>query len=74
VYSVTGKAAIGGSLCDPFRRGPFQFPQRVKAFEFQAAVVAQQFVQAGHLKYHRGIVISALKTRALASGTPHISL
>jgi hypothetical protein len=74
MYFVSWKPAIGVPLFAPSRRRAFQSSERVKTLEFQAAVVAKQFVQAGYLKDDRRVVIGALETRALASGTPHIGL
>jgi hypothetical protein len=51
MHFVPRKAAIGVSLFGPSRRRAFQSSERVKALEFQAAVVAKQFVQTGHLKH-----------------------
>jgi hypothetical protein len=68
---VTREATVGLSRFRGFHRRPLQLPERVEAFEFQPAVIAQQLMQSSHLKYDRRIFIAALDTRTLASGTPH---
>ena len=51
-----------------------EFSERVKALEFQSAVVAQQFSETGDLQNDRSIMIATLHACALASGAPHRKL
>ena len=51
-----------------------ELPERVKTLKFQAAVIAQQFSEAGDLQDDRSIMIATLYACALASGAPHRGL
>lgn len=55
-------------------RCPSELPERVKAFKFQTAVIAQQFSEAGDLQNNRSFIIATLHACALASGAPHRGL
>jgi hypothetical protein len=72
MHLVTGKTAIGNSLLAVLCRRSTQSSEGIEALELQAAVVAQQLMQACHLENNRRIVVATLKARAFASGTPHI--
>ena len=51
-----------------------ELSERVKALKFQAAVIAQQFSEAGDLQNDRSLIIATLHACALASGAPHRGL
>jgi hypothetical protein len=51
-----------------------ELSERVKAFKFQSAVIAQQLSEAGDLQNDRSIMIATLDACALASGAPHRGL
>ena len=57
------------SLC----RLALKLPQRIETLEFEAAIIAKQLMQTGHLKHYGRILVAALDTRAFAAGTPHRS-
>lgn len=71
MHFVARKAA---RVCGDFwsrRRLALKLTERIEPLKLEAAIIAKQLMQAGHLKYERGILVAALNARALASGTPH---
>src|ERR1051326_3295281 len=70
---VARKAArVGGGLWSRGRLA-LKLPQRIETFEFEAAIIAKQLMQTGHLKHYGRILVAALDARAFAAGTPHRS-
>ena len=71
VHFVSGKTPLVGFAASPLHRFFRQAPQRIKTFEFKAAVIAEQPVQTGELQHNWRIMVTALDSGTLATGTPH---
>ena len=72
VHLVARKAAVIVFGLPASDRRSGQLAKRIETLEFQATVVAEQFVQACQLKDNGRIIVATLNACALAAGTPHL--
>jgi hypothetical protein len=71
MHGISGKLPVIVWGVFALRGYSLYFSERVEAFEFETAVVAQQLMQAGRLKQQGGVIVPALDARTFAPGTPH---
>ena len=69
--SLMNFVTLVGFAASPLHRFFRQAPQRIKTFEFKAAVIAEQPVQTSELQHNWRIMVTALDSGTLATGTPH---
>ena len=69
---VPRETAIGAPLLTVFRRCSFQLSERIETLELQAAIVAKQLMQPGHLEDNRRVIETTLNAGTLATRAPHI--